>query len=65
LAVVGATSATATLADVQGDFVAELDGLEGSIIVQTFASVARIGLVGDVVALGLPKLRHACWTSAL
>jgi hypothetical protein len=67
LAVERPPGATATLADVQGYFVAERDWLEGAIVVETLASIARIATTmrRDMVALHFPDLSHACWSCAL
>jgi hypothetical protein len=59
-------SATATFADVQSDFVAELDWLEVAVVMQRLASVARALwiAVSSFIADMLAKLGNASWVSA-
>jgi hypothetical protein len=57
-------SATAALTNIKSDLIAKRDWLEGSIIVQALTTIACVGFVGDVIALCLPNLRHACWSGA-
>jgi hypothetical protein len=55
-----APGAAAALADVQRNFVAELDGLEVALgVVQAFSGVACAVFVGNVVALDVSDLRNA------
>ena len=60
LAIQRATSTAAAFTDIERFLVAERRRLEVAIVVQTLASVAGAVSIGNVIALGLPDLRHAC-----
>jgi hypothetical protein len=65
LTVQRATSAAATLADIERNFIAKRHRLKGAVIVQRFASIsARTGAIGCVIAGMLAELRHSARMSA-
>jgi hypothetical protein len=52
----------ATFANIQGEFISELHRLEVAVVVQAFALIVCLALVGDVVTPSVADLGYACGT---